>query len=309
MPQSNPPRHGEPQTAKIDRGQLDRRRNAVRADLADASLRDSVKAERFVEGEERQVIQAAIPLRSTPNLRSAFDTQLLFGEHVHEFDSREGWSWVQAKRDRYVGYLPSAVLSKHVQTATHWVRALGTFVYPVADIKSPPLMHLSIGAELTVAEIGDPFSRLVKGGYVVTRHITDIGRHHRDFVEIAERFIGTPYLWGGRTRIGIDCSGLLQISLQSAGIPAPRDSDMQCAELGEDLPIPPDLQGLKRGDLVFWKGHVGIMTDGLMLLHANAHHMSVAIETLPEAVERISKAGSRIIAIRRFQEPTVQRRS
>lgn len=295
---------GVSQSVQTGAGPLDRRRNAFRADLADASLLGRVNAERFVDGEERQVVRSAVPLRPIPDLKSSFDTELLFGERVREFDTRDGWSWVQARRDRYVGYLPSAMLSKNVLATTHRVRALGTFVYPAADIKTPPLMHLSIGAELAIAEVGETFSRLVKGGHVVTRHITDIGRYHRDFVEVAERFIGTPYLWGGRTRLGIDCSGLLQVSLEAAGIPAPRDSDMQRAELGEEIPIPPDLEGLARGDLIFWKGHVGIMADGLMLLHANAHHMSVAIETLPEAVERVSKSGSDIVAIKRFQAAT-----
>lgn len=300
MASSTAPPNGPPQATQLLASRPDPRRNAYRANLADASLRGKVDAPRFVEGEERQIIQAAIPLRASPDLKSSFDTELLFGERVSVFDTRDGWSWVQAKRDRYVGYLPAAALSNSVLPPTHRVRALGTFVYPAADIKTPPLMHLSIGAELAIAEIGETMSRLVKGGYVVTRHVSDIDRYHRDFVEVAERFIGTPYLWGGRTRLGIDCSGLVQVSLEAAGLSAPRDSDMQRAELGQEIAIPPDLEGLARGDLIFWKGHVGIMADGLLLLHANAHHMSVAIETLPEAVERISKSGSEIIAIRRI---------
>ena len=300
-----PPSQSKQQAGKSSTNQLDARRNAYRADLADASLRGKVDAPRFAEGEVRQVIQAVVPMRAAPDLKTSFDTELLFGERVSVFDTRDGWAWVQANSDSYVGYIPAAAITTGVLPSTHKVRALGTFVYPAADIKTPPLMQLSIGSQLSVADIDETFSRLVKGGYVVTRHINEIDRFHRDFVEIAERFIGTPYLWGGRTRNGIDCSGLVQVTLEAAGIAAPRDSDMQRSELGEEIPIPKDLEGLERGDLIFWKGHVGIMVDGLMLLHANAHHMAVAIETLPEAAERISKSGSEIVAIRRLPALTI----
>lgn len=300
-----PPSQSKPQAGKSSTNRLDARRNAYRADLADASLRGKVDAPRFAEGEVRQVIQAVVPMRAAPDLKTSFDTELLFGERVSVFDTREGWAWVQANSDRYVGYIPAAAITTGVLPSTHKVRALGTFVYPAADIKTPPLMQLSIGSQLSVADVDETFSRLVKGGYVVTRHINEIDRFHRDFVEIAERFIGTPYLWGGRTRNGIDCSGLVQVTLEAAGIAAPRDSDMQRSELGEEIPISKDLEGLERGDLIFWKGHVGIMVDGLMLLHANAHHMAVAIETLPEAAERISKSGSEIVAIRRLPALTI----
>ncbi len=300
-----PPSQTKQQAGKSSTNRLDARRNAYRADLADASLRGKVDAPRFAEGEVRQVIQAVVPMRAAPDLKTSFDTELLFGERVSVFDTRDGWAWVQANSDSYVGYIPAAAITTGVLPSTHKVRALGTFVYPAADIKTPPLMQLSIGSQLSVADIDETFSRLVKGGYVVTRHINEIDRFHRDFVEIAERFIGTPYLWGGRTRNGIDCSGLVQVTLEAAGIAAPRDSDMQRSELGEEIPISKDLEGLERGDLIFWKGHVGIMVDGLMLLHANAHHMAVAIETLPEAAERISKSGSEIVAIRRLPALTI----
>ena len=144
------------------------------------------------------------------------------------------------------------------------------------------------------------FMMLSGGGFVVDAPYRRARRRAPDFVEMAERFIGTPYLWGGRTRLGIDCSGLVQLTLEAAGISAPRDTDMQQAELGEEVAIPDVLDGMQRGDLIYWKGHVGIMADSVTLVHANAHHMQVAAETLPEAIERIAKLGAEIAAVKRL---------
>lgn len=279
---------------------LDPRRHAARPDLAALSLRGQVTAPRYVAGTIRQIARPAVPLRREPNPALGLDTEVLYGELVKVYDEQEGWAWVQLERDRYVGYVPSAALTGEVMPPTHRIKALGTFVYPAADIKTPPVMHLPLNADVRVAEWGERFCRLERGGFVVTRHLIERDRFERDFVDVAERLIGSPYLWGGRTRIGIDCSGLVQIALQSAGIAAPRDTDMQVAELGTPVPIPQDLEGLRRGDFIFWRGHVGIMSDSVMFVHANAHHMAVAAETLPEAAERIARQDSPISAIRRL---------
>ncbi len=279
---------------------LDPRRSVFRPDLAAESLYGKVSAPRYVQGYPAQVMRASVPLRIRPAPTVGFETEALFGETVTVYDERDSWAWVQLNRDRYVGYVPSEALSPEIDKTTHRVRALGTFVYPVPDIKSPPLMHLSMNAELCIASGDERFMMLKGGGFVVTRHIAERSRRAPDFVELAERFIGTPYLWGGRTRLGIDCSGLVQLTLEAAGIAAPRDTDMQQAELGEEVAIPDVLEGVQRGDLIYWKGHVGIMADSITLVHANAHHMQVAAETLPEAIERIAKLGAEIAAVKRL---------
>lgn len=299
------PDHETPEPAAVAKEKpapvgLDPRRHAFRSDLAAASLAGKVDAPQYVEGERRQVMRASVPVRRRPAATAALDTEALFGETLTVFDVNEGWAWVQLDRDGYVGYLPADTLGSEVHEATHRVRSAGTFLYPVPDIKAPPVMHLSLNAQLSVAESDETFCVLKTGGFVYTRHTAPIGRYARDFVTIAETLIGTPYLWGGRSRIGIDCSGLVQNALAAAGIDCPRDSDMQEAEVGEPIPPNSSLEDLKRGDLLFWDGHVGIMADGLMLLHANAHHMAVTVETLPEAIERIARSGTKLRAIRRL---------
>ncbi|MDX2287369.1 MAG: NlpC/P60 family protein [Hyphomicrobiaceae bacterium] len=287
-------------------GSLDVRRHAVRPDLAAENLRDTVESPSYAAGHWAQVVHASAPVRRRPAATAALDTEALHGEVVVVYEEAEGWSWVQLLRDDYVGYMPSSALSQEVAWGTHRVRSIGTFVYPDPDIKAPPLAHLSLNSMVTVTGTTDAFSELARGGFIVTRHLADEGTFSRDFVEVAERFIGTPYLWGGRTRLGIDCSGLVQVAMEAAGTACPRDSDMQQAETGTTVLIPETLDGLKRGDLVFWPGHVGIMSDGLMLVHANAHQMSVTVETLPEAVERIARSsGSKPTAIKRLDTYTV----
>lgn len=281
----------------------DRRRNAWREDLAAAELRNIVAAPRFVEGAPARVTRSVVPLRRTPTAGAPLETEALFGERLTVFDEADGWAWVQLARDRYVGYVASAALASDIVEPTHRVEALGTFVYPHADIKAPPVMHLPLGAEVTVRDADAKFAELATGGFVVVRHIVERARFAKDFVDVAERFVGAPYLWGGRTRIGMDCSGLVQIALEAAGFSCPRDSDMQEAELGTSVLVPGDLEGLERGDLVFWPGHVGVMVDAVMLLHANAYHMAVAVEPLRVAAERIMRlesGASRIRAIKRL---------
>lgn len=279
---------------------LDKRRNAYRSDLAAQSLRSKVAAPRYVAGETRQVIAASAPLRAEPDQRAGWATEALFGEAVTLYDERDGWAWVQLAGDGYVGYLPASSLSRQVRKPTHRVSALGSSLYPRADIKSGPSLHVSMNALLAVAETEQGFARLEDGRYVPSAHIVERECFAADFVAVAEVLLGVPYVWGGKTRLGVDCSGLLQIALEAAGRRCPRDSDMQVAELGEGVAVDRHLRGLQRGDIVFWPGHVGIMRDAEMLLHANAFHMAVASEPLRDAVARIAQTGCAIAAIKRL---------
>ena len=275
---------------------LDARLHAFRPDLADERLQGRVPAPRFVAGWRAQIGRAVIPMRGQPAVTSGIVNEALYGERLTVFEIAQGFAWVQLERDGYVGYVPAEALHLDIVEPTHRVQGIGTFVYPAADIKAPPVMHLSLGSEISVTGGDETFLRLASGGFVVARHVAPRGKFARDFVVLAERLIGVPYLWGGRTRIGVDCSGLVQLALEAGGQTCPRDSDMQQATLGATVLIPADLDGLERGDLVFWKGHVGIMVDGALLIHANAHHMAVAVEPLVNAAERISKAGGGPIA-------------
>jgi cell wall-associated NlpC family hydrolase len=278
---------------------LDPRRHAYRPDLAAEHLRTRVAAERYETGTPHRVARASAALRRKPDGCLGFDTELLFGEVVQVYDVVGGWAWVQAERDGYVGYVPSGMLAADLPDQAYKVTAIGTFIYPAADMKLPPLMHVSINSPLAVIENLDKFCALATGGFIITRHIAPLSKVARDFVDVAERMIGVPYLWGGKTRVGLDCSGLVQLAMHAAGLECPRDSDMQEAEVGDSLMLSDSLDGLRRGDLIFWKGHVAMMLDAMMLLHANAHHMAVVAEPLSAALTRIGKTGEDIRAIKR----------
>ena len=276
---------------------LDPRRHAYREDLAAASLRDRVTAPRYVEGERRQVSQAVLPLRKEPRFDALLESEALLGEIVTVYDESEGWAWVQLARDAHVGYMPSDGLSRSIVEPTHKIATLRSYVFPASDVKAPPLALLSLNAE--VASRGTEGKFLVlDNGYVYAAHARPLTEHATDYVEIAQAFRGAPYLWGGRTSVGLDCSGLVQLACEAAGLACPRDADMQAEELGQRL----DLRGdkLARGDLVFWDGHVGIMTGADSLLHANAFHMAVVEEPFTEARDRIAAFGLDTIGARRL---------
>ncbi len=281
----------------MDTDPLDRRLNAYRPDLADARLKGRVVATRFVDGTPGQVRVAVANVVGTPDATAALTTQLLFGETVRVFDiDAEGWAWVQGDRDGYVGYVSEAAISRTVGTPTHRVAALSTPAFSRPEVKSPPLVDLSMGAKVTVDREIAGFAALAIGAFVPMQHLAPVETTESDFVTVAERFVGTPYLWGGRSRSGLDCSGLVQVALQATGVSAPRDTDMQQAALGAAV----TLDALWRGDLVFWRGHVGIMTDATTLLHSNGHHMRVVVEPVADAIARIKAIGSEVVAVKRL---------
>lgn len=246
---------------------------------------------------QRRVIIGSAPLRRSPGDEAPLDTQLLFGEIFSVHSEQDGWAQGQAALDHYRGYTPLSALGPIGPLPTHMVGVPRTFVYRDPDIKSPPLMWLSMNSNIAVSGQTGRFSRIEELGWVYTAHIAPAGAHAEDFVSVAEEFLGAPYFWGGKDSLGMDCSGLLQTAMQRAGLICPRDSYQQ-AELGEALP--PRHTDLRRGDLIFWKGHVGIMRDAGLLLHANAHHMRVVSEPLAGAAARIAASGLDVTGVRRL---------
>ncbi|WP_026597388.1 C40 family peptidase [Methylobacterium sp. 77] len=271
----------------------------ARPDLADIRLRGRVDAERYVAGQSGRLIVPSAPLRRRPSLEAGIETEAVLGDSVTIYETGDGFAFVQLGSDGYVGYLPEESCASDAPAPTHRVTALRSFLYPAADMKRPPLGHVSLGAGLSCREREGDFLRLADESYVFADHCAPIPTVEPDHAATAERLVGTPYLWGGRTSLGLDCSGLVQLCLSMAGIPCPRDADQQEAALG--TPLPPSLDGLRRGDLVFWRGHVGMMLDETRLIHANGHHMAVAVEPLAGAVERIAeKSYGAVTSLRRI---------
>ncbi len=238
---------------------FDPRLTPARDDIAAQHLRGEIMSESYVTGTDYQIVESAAPLRKSPRSDSALLTQALFGEVMTVFEENEGWVWGQLKDDDYVGYLPLHALSSQLSQPTHRIAALRTYIYPEPDIKSPPLDLLSLNSQLCVIDTSDTFSILNTGGFVYSAHIRLLGDYDSDFVTVAEKFVGTPYLWGGKTSLGLDCSGLVQLSLAACGKSVRRDTDMMQEQLGTEIPVTSDLSGLQRGDLVFWQGHIAIM--------------------------------------------------
>ena len=274
----------------------DSRLTPARPDLAAKHLEGKVAAGRFAEGEQREVIEPQAPLRLAPSPDAALYTEALMGERVTVFDMNEGWAWVQLAADGYVGYLPAAALGPAGPPPSHRVAALRTLVFPGPSFKLPPIAALPFGARVAVVREEQRFAVTAAGGYVPKVHLAPAESRESDFVAVAERFMGTPYLWGGKTSLGLDCSGLVQVALTACGLSCPRDSDMQEAALGERI----DGSAPRRGDLYFWRGHVAIARDAATFVHANAYAMAVSLEPIAAALARIGGSDGAVTSIKRI---------
>ena len=266
----------------------DPRITATQGDVASLALQGLVPAKTYQTPIPMQVSAAVVPIRAAPVGDAEQWDQMIFGEGFDLLAEVDGFGWGQAHRDGYVGYVALEALSAPVLSPTHRISALRTYGFSAPSIKSAPIGLYSLNALVTVEAREGRFVRSARGGWFVESQLFPIGQFETDPVSVAERFLGAPYQWGGRESLGLDCSGLVQQAFYACGLACPRDSDMQGAQIGNAI----DGTDLRRGDLVFWKGHVGLMQDDVTLLHANAHHMAVASEPLAEAILRIEASGS-----------------
>ncbi|MEM8625974.1 MAG: NlpC/P60 family protein [Pseudomonadota bacterium] len=293
---------------------FDRRLTPARADLAADWLRGRIKASQFTVGERMTIGAPVADLRPRPDYEARIDTQLLCGETVEVYERCADWLWVRCLTDGYVGYLDAAAAAPAGPPPTHRVACRAALRFPSPDIKAQAIRlpwpaRVSVVERVSGSGTRGLFGRLASGGYVTMAQIAPIEALASDWVAEAEALTGVPYLWGGRSADGLDCSALLQLALETAGVPFPRDSDMQAATAGAPGVDAVEMgAGLLRGDLVFWRGHVGVMQDDERLLHANAHHMAVASEPLAKAAARIAEAeGLEILSILRLDPAKMPR--
>ncbi|MBR9825970.1 MAG: C40 family peptidase [Alphaproteobacteria bacterium] len=267
--------------------QMDPRLTPARPDLAASFLKGEVEAERFVDPIDHVTIDPAVPIRRAPDRLAGMDDQLLFGDGFGVLEEVDGWAWGYSHRDGYVGWVERSGLSDQLWAPTHRIAVLRTYAFIEPDFKTAPTALLSLNSRVKVLEREGRFVRAEDLGWLVEAHLGALDDFAGDFVGVAEGFLAAPYLWGGKESLGLDCSGLTQMALVAAGVEMLRDTDQQEMLLKAqwtDVTANPERQ---RGDIVFWPGHVGIMTDSDHLLHANAHTMDVTQELFAEAEERI----------------------
>lgn len=267
---------------------FDPRTTLARPDLAEQALEGRVKAAAYRATTGFQCSAAVAAVRRAPEADGEQTDQLIFGEIFDVLEERDGWAWGRARRDGYVGFVAIEALSQPLLAATHRVSALRTYAYAEPDFRAQPVMLLSLNALVTEEGRESRFVRVGRAGWIAEGHLADFGVFDDDPAAVAERFLGAPYQWGGRESLGLDCSALVQQALYACGRGSPRDSDEQQAELGHAI----EAEALDRNDLVFWPGHVAMMVDDRRVLHANSHHMAVAIEPLAEVAARMRAGGA-----------------
>lgn len=279
--------------------QPDRRLNAYRPDLAEIGLKGTVVADRYSDGTAGRIVLPVVPARLIPDRTLPRDTEFLMGEPVTIFDTADGWAWIKSRRDGYVGYVDIDAISPDAPEPTHRVDAIRSHLYPAPALKRFALAALPFAAQVKVVEISDRWAQIADGQWVYASHLQPITSFASNPVDVALRFLEVPYLWGGRSSDGMDCSALIQLALEACGIPCPRDSDMQEADLGH--PIQTDGAPLQAGDLVFWPGHVGIMINESEIVHANATDMAIRVWTLTALRAHIEKQeGNPVRSVRRL---------
>lgn len=277
---------------------LDRRRHPYRPDVAAAYLEHRVNAGRYLQPARRTVATETASIRAEPDAGSMQTSELLTGEPVDVYEVQNGWCWCQGVLDGYTGYVAEAELRPGTGTPTHIVCARLSHLFPEPSIKLPPTGRLTLGARITVVAESGKFAELSDGQHIIASHVRPLGEPERDPLAIAERFMGAPYLWGGRSTLGLDCSGLVQVAHQACGLLPPRDSDMLAAELGDAVDIPAGPEGLKRNDVVFFPGHCMIADGAGGLVHANATHMMVTHESAETVFERTRGGWTSVNAVR-----------
>lgn len=279
----------------------DPRITPVRGDLAADSLREQFPGRRYSQGKANRVVIDGTPLRFSPDTAATMESQLIYGESFTVYEDRDGWAWGQNDGDGYVGYVPSSGLRAGVHEPDHQVVTRSTFLYPAPDIKAPPGAKISLGAQLKVVDIDGDFVQTDLGEWVFARHLVETSYIMPDLVATAFKFLGTPYLWGGRSCRGLDCSSLVQFALRMAGIAAPRDSDQQATAIGVEVPMANsnDLSEIEDGDLIFFPGHVGFYVEHWRFLHANAYDMQVSVHNLSDVLDRANAEDAGITCIRR----------
>ncbi|NWK98011.1 glycoside hydrolase [Sphingobium lactosutens] len=294
---NTPTRNGPPERTrfKLDGRSvaLDRRVHAARGDLADLALAGTLFSAHYARAVPLTCVAPGAPILSAAAPTSEAVSELLRGETFHALDVTTDWAWGFCGHDGYVGYVRRDALDVEEQP-THRIIAGTAPLFNAADIKSPIADYWPRGARFS-GEVQGDFIACAEG-FIHLRHAAPVDQRAQDWVAVAERYLGQPYVWGGRGHRGIDCSGLVQVALGAAGMAVPRDTDLQCEGIGAPID---SKAGLQRGDIIFFPGHVGIMTDGKTLLHANAHWMAVVSEPLADVVARLADAHIEPIIARR----------